>query len=89
MRLAVSLSVAAVVAALALLPVSFVPAMVSPDAYGSAYVVIAFLLGVLQLAFAARFCQRLDDLSARRLLRATLVYLPLLMAALLVAPLFN
>lgn len=81
--------VQSVLSALALLPVSFVPALVSPDAYGSLYVVAAFLLGAFQLAFAARFCQRLDDRSARQLLRATLLYLPLLMACLLVAPLFT
>jgi protoheme IX farnesyltransferase len=65
----------AVVGALALVPVSFVPAM-SPAA-GSAviYCFWALILGGMQVTAAALFILRRDDRSARRLLRASLFYL--------------
>ena len=65
----------AVVGALALVPVSLVPAM-SPQA-GSP-VIFSFwtlALGVMQVVAAILFLSRRDDRSARRLLRASLVYL--------------
>lgn len=74
----------AVLAALALLPVSFVPALFAPGV--SWYVALAFVLGAGQLACAVLFCARLDEASARRLLRASLVYLPLLLGLLLLVP---
>lgn len=74
----------AVLAALALLPVSFVPALFAPGI--SWYVALAFLLGAGQLACAVAFYARLDEISARRLLRASLVYLPLLLGLLLLVP---
>jgi len=74
----------AVAAALALLPVSFVPALYAPGV--SWYAALALLLGVGQLACAVVFCTRLDELAARRLLRASLVYLPALFALLLLVP---
>jgi protoheme IX farnesyltransferase len=78
--------VQAVLAALALLPVSFVPALLSPGA--SLYVVAAFALGVGQLACAIAFCAKLDETAARRLLRASLIYLPALLALLMFVPFF-
>ncbi|MDA1052024.1 MAG: heme o synthase [Planctomycetota bacterium] len=77
--------VQAVCGALALLPVSLLPGLFTPGLGGSVYLVAAFLLGVMQLACAVAFCTRLSDLAARRLLKASLVYLPtVLMLALVV-----
>lgn len=77
--------VQAVSGALALLPVSLLPGMFTPGLGGSVYLVAAFLLGVMQLAFAVAFCTSLSEGSARRLLKASLVYLPMvLMLALIV-----
>jgi protoheme IX farnesyltransferase len=75
----------AVLAALALLPVSFVPALWAPGA--SWYLAAALALGAAQLACAIAFFIRLDDVSARRLLRASLVYLPALLLLLVLLPL--
>lgn len=74
----------AVVGALALLPVSLIPALMSPPS--TVYVVVAFLLGMGQLALAVRFFLRRDLISARLLLRASLVYLPVLMLGLATIP---
>ena len=65
----------AVVGALALMPVSLVPAM-SPQA-GSPVIYCGWtlVLGAMQVAAAAMFLIHRDDRSARRLLRASLVYL--------------
>lgn len=77
--------VQAVCGALALLPVSLLPGLFTPGIGGSVYLVLAFLLGVMLLAFAIAFCTSLSDLAARRLLKASLVYLPsVLMLALVV-----
>ncbi|MEX0820051.1 MAG: heme o synthase [Pirellulaceae bacterium] len=77
--------VQAVCGALALLPVSLLPGLFTPGFGGSLYFVAAFLLGVMQLAFAIAFCASLSDLAARRLLKASLAYLPaVLMLALIV-----
>jgi protoheme IX farnesyltransferase len=64
-----------VVAALALIPVSLVPAL-APDA-GSPliYCVWTLVLGIGQAAAAVLFLARRDDWSARWLLRASLIYL--------------
>jgi protoheme IX farnesyltransferase len=65
----------AVVGALALVPVSFIPAM-APDAGSSMiYCFWALVLGGMQVAAAVMFLLHRDDHSARRLLRASLVYL--------------
>jgi heme o synthase len=65
----------AVVAALALIPVSLVPALAphagSPVIYGA----WTLLLGVGQAAIAVEFLRRRDERSARWLLRASLLYL--------------
>jgi hypothetical protein len=50
------------------------------------YVVWAALLGVAQLGLAALFWQQMSDLTARLLLRASLVYLPTLLVMLMLAP---
>jgi protoheme IX farnesyltransferase len=79
----------AVVTALALLLVSLVPAFQSyslSPAGAAAYLVAAFALGSLQLACAVWFCLAPGDLSARWLLRASLVYLPALLAMLVLVP---
>lgn len=77
----------AVLAALALMPVSFVPALVT-GGYGSPlYLVAAFVLGAGQLACAAVFLLRRNDRSARWLLTASLVYLPALFACLILTTL--
>lgn len=80
--------VQAVLAALALVAVSLLPALLTPAVWGGAYAAIAFLLGVVQLACAIRFCLQCNDQTARTLLRATLLYLPLLMLLLVLVPLF-
>jgi protoheme IX farnesyltransferase len=64
-----------VIGALALIPVSLLPAL-SPQAGSVAiYCCWALLLGAMLVAAAAVFLMRRDDRSARRLLRASLVYL--------------
>jgi protoheme IX farnesyltransferase len=64
-----------VVGALALIPVSLLPAL-SPEAGSIAiYCFWALLLGAMLVAAAAVFLMRRDDRSARRLLRASLIYL--------------
>jgi protoheme IX farnesyltransferase len=65
----------AVVGALALVPVSLVPAM-SPQAGSPViYSFWTLALGGMQVAAAVLFLVNCDDRSARRLLRASLVYL--------------
>lgn len=65
----------AVVGALALIPVSLVPAL-APEAGSSAiYSFWAVMLGAAQLAAAVLFLLNRNDNSARRLLRASLAYL--------------
>jgi protoheme IX farnesyltransferase len=76
-----SAGVQAVLAALALIPVSMIPALASSETIP--FGLVAFVLGVIQLGLAGMFLWRLDDTSARRLLRGTLLYLPALLAALL------
>ncbi|MCR9115606.1 MAG: heme o synthase [bacterium] len=76
--------VQAVAIALALLPVSFIPLLQAPGA--SVYMAIALALGVFQLACAWRFLICRDDVSARRLLRASLIYLPAILLVYLAAP---
>jgi protoheme IX farnesyltransferase len=75
----------AVVSALVLIPVSLVPCLSQPA--GGVYLGWALLLGALQLACAVAFFVQLSELSARRLLLASLVYLPAMMALLVIGPL--
>lgn len=72
-----------VVGALALIPVSLVLAM-SPDAGSPGiYIIWTLALGLMQVAAAVMFLIYPDDRSARRLLRASLVYLTCWMGLLL------
>jgi len=73
----------AVTGALVLLPVSVLPAVIRWA--GPGYFFAALLLGLLQLAAAAWFAWRLDERSARTLLRASLVYLPTVLVLLLLS----
>ncbi len=76
----------AVLAALALVPISIVPVLAAPGAGSLLYVVGAVLLGGGQLALAALFWHRTTDWRARLLLRASLVYLPTLLVMLMLTP---
>jgi protoheme IX farnesyltransferase len=75
----------AVVSALILVPVSLVPAVL--ELAGGAYFGWTLMLGLGQLACAVAFLWRLDEISARRLLRASLIYLPAVLLALVLGPL--
>ena len=77
----------AVIAALVLVPVSLTPAVLRMA--GDVYFGGVLLLGLAQLACAVSFLMRLDDVSARRLLRASLVYLPAVMLLLMLGPLVS
>jgi protoheme IX farnesyltransferase len=76
----------AVLSALALVPVSMVPVLQNPGLGSVLFIVAAMLLGLGQLALAAAFWQTASDVRARLLLRASLVYLPTLLAMLMLAP---
>ena len=67
--------------AVVLLPVSLVPALVRPAGVG--YPLAALILGLGYLASAVGFLARRDDRSARTVLRASILYLPLVLLALL------
>ncbi|HEV3137572.1 MAG TPA: heme o synthase [Pirellulales bacterium] len=75
----------AIVAALALIPVSLVPGLLQPA--GEVYSAWALVLGFGHLAAAILFFAQLSDSSARRLLLASLVYLPAIMGLLVLGPL--
>jgi len=66
-----------------LLLVSLVPPLLSLAGWG--FGVVALLLGVAHLASAARFLRRRDDATARTLWRVSLLHLPALLLALLIA----
>jgi protoheme IX farnesyltransferase len=76
----------AVLSALALIPVSIVPVLDNPGLGSVLFIVLACLLGLGQLALAAAFWQRSTDTRAWLLLRASLVYLPTLLAMLMLVP---
>ncbi len=75
----------AVVGAVALVPVSLLPALLSDGGSPVVYCLGMSLLGVAQVVVSARFLARRDDRSARLLLRATLLYLTCWMGLLVVA----
>jgi len=75
----------AVVAALLLLPVTMLPALFPTTGSIYPYVASSLLLAASQLACAVAFLLKLDENSARRLLRASLIYLPGVLASLLLA----
>lgn len=70
--------------ALALIPAGLLPAVVGLA--GSIYFAGALALGLYYLAAAAWFWSDVSDLSARRLLRASILYLPAIMLILLLNP---
>jgi protoheme IX farnesyltransferase len=74
----------AVVGALALVPVSLVPAMSPQSGSIAVYSVWTLVLGAMQIVAATLFLFHRDDRSARRLLRASLVYLMCWMGLLLI-----
>jgi protoheme IX farnesyltransferase len=73
----------AVVAALVLIPVTLVPAVLPQAGSPAVYCWWTVLLGTLQLAAAVAFLLRRNDTTARRLLRASLLYLVSWMGVLL------
>jgi protoheme IX farnesyltransferase len=71
--------------ALALLPAGLMPTAVGLA--GPYYFVGALALGLFYLAASLRFWSDVSDLSARRLLRASFLYLPAILALLILNPL--
>lgn len=76
-------SARSVVYTLALLPVSLLPLPLGLA--GEVYAAVAGALGVLYVASAARFAARLDEDGARGVFLVSLVYLPVLLAALVLS----
>lgn len=76
----------AVVAALALVPVSVVPVLATAGLGSALYAASAVGLGLGYLLLAGLFWRRTDDASARLLLKGSLAYLPTLLAMLSLAP---
>ncbi len=76
--------VQAVLCAAALLPVSLIPVMFTSGV--AWYLVLAVLLGLAQLACAVAFYRERTERTARWLLRASLIYLPILLVLLVLAP---
>jgi protoheme IX farnesyltransferase len=74
----------AVVAALALGPVSLLPVMIGFA--GPAYLIWALALSLGYLFFSSVFLLRRNDQAARALLRASLIYLPALLIPLTASP---
>jgi heme O synthase-like polyprenyltransferase len=70
-----------------LLPVSFIPGLYWSAGAGSLYLLVAFTLGVGQLILAVSFFLSVSDRTARLLLLASLVYLPLLLVSMIAIPL--
>ena len=75
--------VLAAIGAIALMPASLAPVFFLPT--GWVYGVVAALLGLGYLFFSAVFFLRRDDVWARRLLWASLVYLPLVLTLLVLS----
>lgn len=76
----------AIVSALALVPVSLVPALQASGWVGLAYFAVATVLGLAQFAIAVWFCATRSEHSARWLMRASLIYLPAVLAMLMLIP---
>jgi len=74
----------AVTSAALLVPLSLFPAVMMKT--GPVYFALALVLSVAQLLVAASFLRRPDDRTARRLLRMSLVYLPVLFGLLCLSP---
>lgn len=78
--------VQAVLCAAALLPVSAIPALAAPGWGGPLYLIIVTLLGLAQLLVAVLFLAQMNREAARRLLRMSLIYLPILLGLLVIVP---
>jgi protoheme IX farnesyltransferase len=76
----------AVIAALALIPISILPVLASPGIGSVLYAALAAFLGFCYLLIAAYFWREPSDATARVLLRASLVYLPTVLITLMLAP---
>jgi protoheme IX farnesyltransferase len=76
----------AMIAALAVIPVSLVPVLAAPGLGVVLYALGAVLLGTGQFLLASLFWRWPGDDTARLLLRASLVYLPTLLVMLMLAP---
>jgi protoheme IX farnesyltransferase len=76
----------AVIAALALIPISLLPVLENPSLGSVLFIAAAGLLGLGQLALAIAFWRQPDDFRARLLLRASLIYLPTIMLLLVLVP---
>lgn len=70
--------------ALALVPAGLLPAVFGMA--GPYYFAGALLIGLYYLAFSARFWSDVSDRTARRLLRASFLYLPAILALMLLNP---
>lgn len=77
----------AVLGAAALVPVSLIPAVVPTSGSPLLYLTWTFTLGAILLGLSIRFALFRDQLSARYLLRASLIFLPAWLAMLLVVTL--
>jgi protoheme IX farnesyltransferase len=75
----------AVTTCLTLLPVSLVPALLSAGTGFWPFLAVTLVLGAAQLGCSLLFLRQRTDRSARRLLRATLLYLPALLVCLVLA----
>jgi protoheme IX farnesyltransferase len=75
----------AVTTSLVLIPVSLVPILLGSGSHVWVCSAIAAALGIAQLSCSIQFLRRRNDQTARRLLRATLLYLPTLLACLVLA----
>jgi protoheme IX farnesyltransferase len=82
-----SAGLTAVLNALVLLPLSYFAVAHYPPWEAGVFLIAALALGAGQLACALLFCWRRDVASARRLLRASLVYLPAILLLLIALPL--
>ena len=82
-----SAGLSAVLNALVLLPLSYFAVAHYPPWEAGVFLISALVLGAGQLACALAFCWRRDVASARRLLRASLIYLPAILLLLIALPL--
>jgi heme o synthase len=77
----------AVLGAAALVPVSLIPAVVPTGGSPLLYLTWTFALGAIQTGLAIRFAIYRDNQSARLLLRASILFLPMWLAMMLVVTL--
>lgn len=66
----------AIIAGAALVPASVLPGLVLRSPASSLFIVASLILGLAQLVIAWQFACHPNDVTARRLLRASLIYLP-------------